>query len=617
MTISPAEFMARAPKPFAGNSAWAEAYALTLRRVVIDYAAHSPRTLQTALGPSEIGTPCDRQVVGKLAGLPQTNHIVDPWASIVGTALHAWFADAFRWDNEFHNYVRWLAEFRVYPHLEHPGTGDLYDFTEQACVDHKGIAADTPIPTPGGWTTMRHLTVGDLVFGSDGKPYPITHVYPINHKPCYRITFDDGSTLITDDVQEWNLEKSIGKKRAGVTLNTITARSQIFTQTKQKQRHLRLYNTQALQLPTISLPIEPYVLGVWLGDGSCSSGTITKPDSELYQLIEQCGYKISSPHGQRKMSRTIYGLANELQKAGLLYPYTGPIKGHHGKLAGHKTIPMIYLRAGQYQRLELLRGLMDTDGTWNIPRKQAVYTTTTKSLAYSVAELINSLGWKAKVYPQLAHRFGITTTAYHVTFVPYGTNPFKLSRKANLVRIKGSKQASYRIIQSIEPTISVPTRCIDVSSPNHLYLVGTEMLPTHNCLGDTPMKYLRDKGPPRRYFIQLLAYARGFRLMGLPVRRIVIVAWPRTKSRLDNTYVYEHLLTPEDDILLDEVFMWMQVRKAMAEGIRQGQITFNDIHAVPSDEECYHCPFFRADVLTDPTATGCAGHHLIEGRMKK
>jgi hypothetical protein len=274
MSISPADFMARAPKPFAGNSAWAEAYALVLRRVVVDYAAHAPRTLQKTLGPSEIGTPCDRQVVGKLAGLPHTNHIVDPWASIVGTALHAWFADAFRWDNEFHNYVRWLAEFRVRPHPDHPGTGDLYDFTEQAAVDHKN-------------------------------------------------------------------------------------------------------------------------------------------------------------------------------------------------------------------------------------------------------------------------------------------------------------------------------------------------------LGETTMKYLRDKGPPRKYFVQLLAYARGFRLMGLPVRRIVIVAWPRTKSRLDTTYVYEHLLTPEDDVLLDEVFMWMQVRDAMAEGIRQRKISFNDIHAVPDDEDCYFCPFYRADVLTDPTATGCAGHHLLPGRMKK
>jgi hypothetical protein len=103
------------------------------------HRARRPRAavLQLHLGPSELGVACDRQVAGKMAGLPATNHVVDPWPSIRGTALHAWAADAFTADNVRHGLLRWVAEQRVTPHPDHPGTADLYDAVEQAVVDHK------------------------------------------------------------------------------------------------------------------------------------------------------------------------------------------------------------------------------------------------------------------------------------------------------------------------------------------------------------------------------------------------------------------------------------------------------------------------------------------------
>jgi hypothetical protein len=80
---------------------------------------------------------CDRQVVGKMAALPTTNHVSDPWPSIVGTACHAWAEGAFTADNLRGGVMRWLAEQKVTPHPDHPGTADLYDAVEQAVVDHK------------------------------------------------------------------------------------------------------------------------------------------------------------------------------------------------------------------------------------------------------------------------------------------------------------------------------------------------------------------------------------------------------------------------------------------------------------------------------------------------
>ena len=136
--ISPAEFMAAASAPMlAGNTEWAARYARDIRRVVHEHAARAPRSLQAHLGPSELGTQCDRQVAGKMARLPVTNHVTDPWPSVVGTAVHAWLAEAFTGDNERSGRPRWVAEQRVTPHPNHPGTADLYDGATQSVCDHK------------------------------------------------------------------------------------------------------------------------------------------------------------------------------------------------------------------------------------------------------------------------------------------------------------------------------------------------------------------------------------------------------------------------------------------------------------------------------------------------
>lgn len=137
MSISPIEFMAAAPKSVSGSSPWAARYAATIKRVMLEHAARAPRTLQQHLGPSELGVECDRQVAGKFAALPATNHVADPWPSMVGTACHAYAQQAFDEDNVRGGLLRWVTETRVTPHPDHPGTADLYDAVEEAVVDHK------------------------------------------------------------------------------------------------------------------------------------------------------------------------------------------------------------------------------------------------------------------------------------------------------------------------------------------------------------------------------------------------------------------------------------------------------------------------------------------------
>lgn len=131
------QFFGRQPAPPGGSSPWAAGYGRDLRDVIVRQAHRQPRSVQRHLGPSELGAECDRQVVAKLAGEPVTNHVADPWPSVVGTAVHAWLAEKFDNENRLNGRVRWLTEARVSPHPLYPGTSDVYDTAEQAVVDWK------------------------------------------------------------------------------------------------------------------------------------------------------------------------------------------------------------------------------------------------------------------------------------------------------------------------------------------------------------------------------------------------------------------------------------------------------------------------------------------------
>lgn len=330
------------------------------------------------------------------------------------------------------------------------------------CVDdYKGLALDTQIPTPNGWTTMGALRVGDEVFGADGRPYPVTGKSQMHVRPCYRVGFDDGTSVVCDNVHLWEVHTG----RHGEVVEVLST-EQLHMRNllnPPRQRDQRIPNAEALQLPHVELPIHPYVLGAWLGDGRRKNGEICKPDVELFDNIEACGYRVAPQNAYN--SRTVYGLTTQLRAANIL---------------GHKHIPDAYLRASFQQRLALLQGLMDTDGCWNRPRKQAVFSSTDKGLAEGVRELVVSLGWKARLWPLRGHGFGKDVDYFGVTFTPVDVNPFRLSRKADLVRMNAPARSRRRLITSITPTLTVPTQCIEVDSPDSLYLCTEAMVPTHN-----------------------------------------------------------------------------------------------------------------------------------------
>lgn len=346
----------------------------------------------------------------------------------------------------------------------------------------KGLALDTPIPTPNGWTTMGGLRVGDQVFDESGKLCTVTFVSPVRTIPCYRVTFSDGAEIIADQDHQWSVLRYRDRatlrehqRRKGEPVvrdwRQEWSRSQTvstpelagMTETAWGQRDASIPMALPLDLPDAELPIDPYLLGVWLGDGHSGSGAITTADSGILAAYDHLPIPSQRSSGQASTYR-IVGLTAKLRLLGVL---------------GSKHIPAAYLRASAAQRLALLQGLMDTDGFCTLGNGVGI-DLADQRLALDVAELIRSMGWATRV------RFSENGHAgrYRMAFQP-SMPVFRLERKRAQFREHRAQQAraTHRFVVSVDVAESVPTRCIQVDSPRALYLAGREMIPTHNTYG--------------------------------------------------------------------------------------------------------------------------------------
>jgi hypothetical protein len=204
--------------------------------------------------------------------------------------------------------------------------------------------------------------------------------------------------------------------------------------------------------PARPLPIDPYVLGVWLGDGTSSSAATN--DVPALSKIESAGTWFARDHNSRN---------SRLRDLGLL---------------GNKHIPRDYLEASVEQRTALLEGIMDTDGYVDVYSRCDV-TTISRRLGDDYRELIASLGYKPVVAKKPAKLYGNACgTRYEVQFTPHKF-VFRLPRK--LARQKLTQRFHLgRAITAVEPCESVPVRCIQVGSPDGMFLVSRSFIPTHN-----------------------------------------------------------------------------------------------------------------------------------------
>src|SRR6478735_3262329 len=156
----------------------------------------------------------------------------------------------------------------------------------------KALALDTPLPTPTGWTTMGDVQVGDLLLAADGTPTRVVAATgEMAGRPCYRVTFDDGTTVVADAEHQWETHTRASRRNAGPA--AIRTTREIFDSvrcaTADKRANHSVVTAEPLSLPHADVLVDPYALGVWLGDGHSASARFTSADPEIAMRIEGRG----------------------------------------------------------------------------------------------------------------------------------------------------------------------------------------------------------------------------------------------------------------------------------------------------------------------------------------
>lgn len=333
-------------------------------------------------------------------------------------------------------------------------------------IDYKGLPLDTKIPTKNGWTTIKDIREGDVIFDKDGNLTKVLHKSDIHYNPCYKIKFDNGESIVADHEHRWlisfrNPDKSYREK----VMTTEEIAKWLIDKPRTSYNIPKILNAKPLNLPDKDLPIDPYVLGCWLGDDSKSCGILTNINPRIWEEIENRGYSYSSnlSDSNHAEMRTIYNIRGKLNELGVL---------------NNKFIPDLYMRASFQQRLDLLRGLMDTDGYYHESRKRFVMGTTQEWQAKDLLKLVSTLGIKATIFEVDKKCDGKIFKGWDVCFSTNGLNPF-LVRNQDIEFPKADKN-SFRNIVSVEKVDTVATQCIEVDSPSHTFLFGESCIVTHN-----------------------------------------------------------------------------------------------------------------------------------------
>lgn len=342
--------------------------------------------------------------------------------------------------------------------------------------DYKGLALDTIVPTIDGWKNMGELKVGDTIFDGKGNPTKIEHVSEIHYNPCYKITFDNNEEVVCDHEHRWVISKLnswISKDSKYHRKNIEMTTDDIF-EYYQKNKSKLAIEINPINTDNKDLPIDPYILGIWLADGNRNCGSLTCKNNDIWEEIERRGYNIGIDHNRynsRCECRTILNILPGLKSLNL-------IKNKH--------IPDIYLRSSFEQRLDLLRGYMDGDGYFNRARNRYTMTTTSIRQAKDIQTLVSSLGHKCTIIPYKANGFGKENIqAYQISFrLKY--NPFLVRNKDAKDVMNYTGKINFNYIKKIEKIETVPTKCLAVESPEKTYLFGNSLIMTHNTNAEAP-----------------------------------------------------------------------------------------------------------------------------------
>lgn len=336
----------------------------------------------------------------------------------------------------------------------------------------KLISDDTPVLTDKGWKNHGDLVVGDYVYDYDGFPVKVKHVFPKNYANK-RVWFTDGSYIDCHENHEWVIyDRCRGIERIAETRELYNTQT-IDSKTGKRRFKYQIPLYQPLIGEIKELPVKPYTLGAWLGDGRNNNPDICgdKKDYAIVEAIVEDGYEISWHTTHKTTGVEYYGfknLRNDLQKIGMC----------HSRRRVEKHIPGIYMCASIPQRLELLAGLIDTDGCLRKNEHRYDFTTAEESLKEDFISLVSTFGWRCSVNEVEPHTSssGIQGRKKYwvISFNPTYPIPCRIERK-KLFEFSKKRRIAIERIEDIEPKRG---NCISVEGG--LYRVGRRCIPTHN-----------------------------------------------------------------------------------------------------------------------------------------
>ena len=354
------------------------------------------------------------------------------------------------------------------------------------------LAEDTPIPTLKGWVLLQDIEPGQMVFDERGEPCSVIAVCHRGPEPVSRVEFDDKAVLIAGEHHHWvsilhqqRHRVSSGRNSvAGWATNLMPAttadirRSLVIRESTADRAMHSIPLARPLRCPEAELPIDPYLLGLWLGDGSCGAASITshRDDEPHYR-------RRAEAVGENWRIRAFKGDTLDCTLTCGPHPLFRTRLREMGVLRD-KHIPTPYLRAGNYQRLQLLQGLMDSDGHIAPAAGTAEFTSTSEVLAQGTFELALSLGQKTTLRKGDAVLNGIRISdKWRVCYSP-SIVAVSLPRKVAELhphmerrRRAGVARTGQRYIRSIEHVGEELTVCVAADSFNRMMLAGQHMVP--------------------------------------------------------------------------------------------------------------------------------------------
>lgn len=359
----------------------------------------------------------------------------------------------------------------------------------------KAQPTDEPVLTPLGWRPIGAVEPGDLVIGSDGQPVRVTGVFPQGVKDVYRVEFDDGASTRCCAEHLWLTATENERNRGRYTRGPRPERARSHNgsdgagsvkTTAEIQSTLDEKHYAPVCAPIhfaadigVNLPLDPYVVGLLLGDGSFRNASIvfTSDDAELRDAVCREAVRLGDmahvvePDTRCAGVRVVGGARGESDGSQMKAHLVS--HGMWGYRSENKHVPFEYLHASPEQRLALLRGLMDTDGSAPPDNtRQSQFSSTSESLRDAVLFLARSLGARARWYLKETD----CLDAYCV-MITSDFNPFQLERKAQQWR-KGDRARLRRIV-AVERVGQSACVCIKVDATDQLY-VTRDFVVTHN-----------------------------------------------------------------------------------------------------------------------------------------